>query len=371
MGSWPKQPEESPLTSPQADASSRAAAPQQGPCSCSSQGVFACGGVPGGRGHGHGQQGQTRPEQVLPLANRKRACDAGGRPLAPDAWDRESLSRQNEMQLRSPEQGSFSVGGCGGGGGSSSSSRLDDAARHFGGGGGGGPLSQGGLGGGLGRPPGHGLAGLSSGEAAAAHEFVASLQSGDGGGMSVALPHGLGGSHSVHEQLRSHLQNAAQRLGGGDGRGGGADEHGDSQPSRRAVSGGPGVGGQWGAAATTLGNGEEVIELDDIFDVRPCPPPPSLTRCARRELHAPPPLPHPSRRRRSKLTTLPDASLHPRRCLTIGTSLSGSPSSSAAGQDPTQDPSRTRAAATTDMAAAEHSLTTVTQRNASTVLLCS
>ena len=278
MGSWPKQPEESPLTSPQADASSRAAAPQQGPCSCSSQGVFACGGVPGGRGHGHGQQGQTRPEQVLPLANRKRACDAGGRPLAPDAWDRESLSRQNEMQLRSPEQGSFSVGGCGGGGGSSSSSRLDDAARHFGGGGGGGPLSQGGLGGGLGRPPGHGLAGLSSGEAAAAHEFVASLQSGDGGGMSVALPHGLGGSHSVHEQLRSHLQNAAQRLGGGDGRGGGADEHGDSQPSRRAVSGGPGVGGQWGAAATTLGNGEEVIELDDIFDVRPRPlPPPSLS----------------------------------------------------------------------------------------------
>ena len=30
-------------------------------------------------------------------------------------------------------------------------------------------------------------------------------------------------------------------------------------------------------------------------------------RCARRELHAPPPLPHPSRRRRSKRTTLPDA----------------------------------------------------------------
>lgn len=204
----------------------RAAAPQQGVCPCSSQGGgFACGGAPGG----HGQQGTASSTLPLQVAvSRKRACDSGGRPLAPDAWD----SRQGELRIPGQEQGSFSVGG--GGGGSSTSSRLDDARRG---------LSQGGLGGGLGRPPGF------SGDTSCA-EFVASLQAG-------------GEGSAAHEQLCAHLAGAGQRLGGR----GAADEHVDSQPSRRAASGGPGVGGQWGAAATTLGNGEEVIQLDDIFDV--------------------------------------------------------------------------------------------------------
>ena len=126
MGSWPKQPDNMSEASPQAGAFSRAAAPQQGSCSCSSQGTFACGGAPGG----HGQQGTASSTLPLQVAvSRKRACDSGGRPLAPDVWD----SRHGE--LRSPEQGSFSVGG--GGGGSSTSSRLDDARIGLGGG----PLS--------------------------------------------------------------------------------------------------------------------------------------------------------------------------------------------------------------------------------------
>ena len=271
MGSWPKQPDQTPTTSPQGGASSRSAPPQQG--SCSSQGIFACGGITGGQSQQGTSSSSTLPLQVA--GNRKRACDAGGRPLAPNVWD----SRQGE--LRSPEQGSFSGGG--GGGGSSTSGRFDDPRIGLGGGA---PLPQGGLGVGLGRPPGF------SGEPAA-HEFVANLP-GCGEGAMSSMPHGLGG---VHDQLRSQLH-GAQRLG----ERGAADEQVDSHPSRRAVSGGPGVGGQWGAAATTLGNGEEVIELDDIFDVRPRR---RLRHAACRTL--PHPLPHPNCP--WLLTTLPDASV--------------------------------------------------------------